>query len=111
MMRKGPMWHHRFRKRMGRIPKRVLIEGKPKVRKLIPEPCLDNKPIILDLAEYEALRLADLLNLHQERIGVKMGVSRGTVWRLLNSARKKLVKTLVEGRPLHIVEQETIKVI
>ncbi|MEX2720052.1 MAG: DUF134 domain-containing protein [Candidatus Wukongarchaeota archaeon] len=104
MRRKRHRWHHRCGKGLGRIPKRVLIEGESKVKKLIPEPCLNNDPIFLDLAEYEALRLADLLDLHQEHVGARMGISRGTVWRLLDSARKKLVKTLVEGRPLHIIE-------
>ncbi len=104
MMRKRHRWHRRGRKGLGRIPKRVLIEGGTKVKKLIPEPTINNDPIFLDLAEYEALRLADILDLHQEHIGARMGISRGTVWRLLNSARKKLVKTLVEGRPLHIIE-------
>ena len=104
MMRRRRRWHHRGGKGLGRIPKRVLVEGETKVKKLIPEPTLNNEPVFLDLAEYEALRLADLLGLQQEHVGARMGVSRGTAWRLLNSARKKLVKTLVEGRPLHIIE-------
>jgi predicted DNA-binding protein (UPF0251 family) len=32
-----------------------------------------------------------------------MGVSRGTVWRLLQSARKKTSQALTEGRPLQVV--------
>jgi len=29
-----------------------------------------------------------------------MGLSRGTIWRLLVSARRKIVQALFEGRPL-----------
>jgi len=32
-----------------------------------------------------------------------MGISRGTVWRCLSSARKKVATMLVEGRELVIV--------
>jgi len=31
-----------------------------------------------------------------------MGVSRGTVWRLLQEARRKVTQALVEGRPIRI---------
>jgi len=40
----------------------------------------------LALDELEALRLCDLLGLDQETAGERMGVSRGTVQRLLSSA-------------------------
>jgi predicted DNA-binding protein (UPF0251 family) len=53
----------------------------------------------------EALRLVDLEGLSQEEAGEKMGVSRGTVWRLLQSARKKTAQALTEGRPLFIVRE------
>ena len=58
--------------------------------------------------EYEVLRLIDYLGLDQEEAGKRMGVSRGTVWRLLQSARKKLVSTIVEGRELQLVENEQV---
>jgi predicted DNA-binding protein (UPF0251 family) len=32
-----------------------------------------------------------------------MGVSRGTVWRLVQRARKKTAQALFEGRAIHIV--------
>ncbi len=31
-----------------------------------------------------------------------MGVSKGTIWRLVQSARKKIAQALSEGRPLFI---------
>jgi predicted DNA-binding protein (UPF0251 family) len=34
-----------------------------------------------------------------------MGVSRGTIWRLVQRARKKTAQALSEGRPIYIVPQ------
>jgi predicted DNA-binding protein (UPF0251 family) len=62
----------------------------------------DSKEIYLDLAEAEVLRLVDIEGLYQEQAGSKMGVSRGTIWRLLASARRKVAKSIFEGRPLVI---------
>lgn len=57
--------------------------------------------------EYEVLRLIDYMGLDQEQAGKMMGVSRGTIWRLLQSARKKLIATIVEGKGLQIIESES----
>ncbi|NIV45194.1 DUF134 domain-containing protein [Candidatus Bathyarchaeota archaeon] len=57
------------------------------------------------MAELEVLRLVDLEGLSQEEAGKKMGVSRGTVWRLAQSARKKTAQALTEGRPILIAPQ------
>jgi predicted DNA-binding protein (UPF0251 family) len=56
----------------------------------------------LAVDELEALRLCDLEGLDQESAGERMGVSRGTVQRLLKSGRATLVRTLVENRALVI---------
>ena len=50
--------------------------------------------------EVEALRLCDLQGLFQEQAGEKMGVSRGTVQRLLTSAHRKVAEALTEGAAL-----------
>lgn len=47
------------------------------------------RQIILHRDELEALRLCDKEGLIQEQAGKRMGVSRGTVQRLLTAARKK----------------------
>jgi predicted DNA-binding protein (UPF0251 family) len=52
------------------------------------------------LDELEALRLCDLLGLSQEEAGARMGISRGTVQRLLASARAKVADALVHGKAL-----------
>jgi predicted DNA-binding protein (UPF0251 family) len=58
--------------------------------------------IHLDLAELEALRLCDLDDLTQEEAGERMGVSRGTVQRLLSAARRKVAAALVGNAALVI---------
>jgi predicted DNA-binding protein (UPF0251 family) len=75
----------------------------PPITGLTPNPSRNLTPIFIDRAELEALRLVDLEGLSQEEAGTKMGVSRGTVWRLLQSARKKTAQALTEGKPLQIV--------
>ena len=58
--------------------------------------------------ELETLKLCDLSGLTQEQAGKKMGVSRGTVQRILTSARKKVAEALVEGAALIIREEEKV---
>jgi len=48
--------------------------------------------------ELEALKLCDLDDLTQEEAGKRMGVSRGTVQRILSSGRKKVASALSEGK-------------
>ncbi len=50
--------------------------------------------------ELEALRLCDLDDLTQAEAGVRMGVSRGTIQRILTIARKKVAKALSKGQAL-----------
>jgi hypothetical protein len=59
---------------------------------------LSVEPVIVELAEVEALRLVDMDGLSQEEAGDLLGVSRGTVWRLVQSGRGKLIQALVENR-------------
>jgi predicted DNA-binding protein (UPF0251 family) len=56
------------------------------------------EPIYLESAEVEVLRLVDFEGLSQAEAGERMGVSRGTIWRLVQSARKKTAQALSEGR-------------
>ncbi len=50
--------------------------------------------------ELEVIRLCDLNNLTQAQAGVEMGVSRGTIQRILTGARKKIASALVNGEAL-----------
>lgn len=56
----------------------------------------------LGLDELEAVRLCDIEGLDQASAGERMGVSRGTVQRLLRSGRKKLARAVVESSALRI---------
>jgi len=56
----------------------------------------------LGLDEYEALRLVDYLGLEHREAAVEMEISRPTFTRLLEKARNKLSRFLVEGRHLII---------
>jgi len=75
----------------------------PPTNSFTPNPPRNLEPIFLEMAELEAFRLVDLEGLSQEETGQRMGVSRGTVWRLVQSARKKTAQALSEGRPVYIV--------
>ena len=52
--------------------------------------------------EIEAVHLCDGMGLTQEEAGRNMGVSRGTVQRLVTSGRRKIVNSLVAGKALVI---------
>ena len=94
-------WRHRHRRgRCGRLPKPITIEKPPNIKTFSPNLKSDLPPIIIEPAEVESLRLVDLEGLSQEEAGARMGVSRGTVWRLVQSARKKTAQALSEGRSL-----------
>lgn len=85
------------------MPTPVFIGYRPTVEAFIPYPDAGADPIILEPADVEVLRLVDLEGLSQEEAGVEMGISRGTVWRILQSARRKVVHALIEGRRIQIL--------
>jgi predicted DNA-binding protein (UPF0251 family) len=60
--------------------------------------------VALGLDELEAMRLCDVDGLEQEAAGQRMGVSRGTVQRLLQSGRSKVVGALLDSSAL-VIEQ------
>ena len=98
------MWRQRRRYgRRGRFPKPVMLGTMPPINSFTPNPPRGLEPIFLELAELEAFRLVDLDGLSQEEAGQRMGVSRGTVWRLVQRARRKTAQALSEGRPIYIV--------
>ena len=58
--------------------------------------------VVMNLDEYEVLRLIDYEGKIHEQVAGMMQVSRPTVTRIYESARKKLSTALVEGRSLLI---------
>ncbi len=63
-------------------------------------PMSEVKQIPLSRDELEALKLCDLDDLTQTEAGEKMGISRGTVQRILSGARKKVAQALSKGQAL-----------
>ena len=87
--------------RKGRPPKPIILGVIPPAQEFNPSGTKRNlEPIYLEPAELESFRLVDQEGLSQEEAGAKMGISRGTVWRLLQTARKKTAQALTEGRSL-----------
>ena len=65
------------------------------------------KKIVLELDELEALRLCDGEGLSQTEAGERMGISRGTVQRLVTCGRSKLIRAIVDGKALVVNQQGT----
>jgi predicted DNA-binding protein (UPF0251 family) len=94
--------HRKRRGGRGKFPIQPKIASEPIAKKMVPEPQGEATPIYIDLAEAEVLRLVDIEGMYQEQAGSLMSISRGTVWRLLASAREKVARSIYEGRPLLI---------
>ena len=94
-------WRRGWREGPGRPMKPRTIGFKPTEMAFGPLPLpVTGKTIIMSLDEYEAFRLIYYEDLKQEEAAKRMGVSRGTVWRCLENARRKVATMLVERRPL-----------
>ncbi len=63
-------------------------------------PLRELEEVVLSLDELEAIRLADLEGLYQEACAVRMGISRQTFGRIVESARRKVADALVNGKAL-----------
>ncbi len=63
-------------------------------------PMSEIEKITLHQDELEALKLCDLDGLTQEEAGESMGISRGTVQRILAVARRKVASALSECKAL-----------
>ncbi len=64
----------------------------------VPMTEIEHIPLLRE--ELEALKLCDLDNLTQSEAGDRMGVSRGTIQRILAVARKKVAKALSKGQAI-----------
>lgn len=101
----GPPWAWSWRRRgPGRPPIHRLIGFNPQAVKFIPldernEPIV-GEPIYLTPDELESMRLVYLEGLTQDEASRRMMVSRGTLWRSLESGRRKVTQAIVERRPL-----------
>ncbi len=62
----------------------------------------ESEPVNILYEEWEAFRLVDHEGLSHQEAALEMGVSRPTLTRIYNEARKKLACALVEGREIRI---------
>jgi len=94
----------RRRGRYGRMPHPVKISHTVDIKAFNPEPPNSLEPVQIEPAELETIRLVDIESLNQQEAGERMNTSRGTIWRLLQSGRRKIAVALIEGRRIEILE-------
>lgn len=63
---------------------------------------LNGEIIIMNVEEYETIRLIDLEGFTQEECAEQMKIARTTVQRIYNDARKKIAQSLVNGKLIRI---------
>lgn len=61
-----------------------------------------SKAIILNIEEYEVIRLLDYENLSQLEASKIIEISRPSLTRIYDRARKKIAQALIEARPIRI---------
>lgn len=71
-------------------------------------PLRNLEEVILNLDELEAMRLAELDDLDQEKSAEKMEISRITFQRILHSAHKKIAESLIYGKAIRMGGGEVI---
>ena len=87
---------------MARPCKKRWVCSEPRCRRFGPSDVSNAEEVILNLDEYECIRLIDYEGLEQEQCAVQMGVARTTVQAIYKSARRKLADSLVNARHLRI---------
>ena len=87
---------------MARSIQNKVIRSKPNFTSLTPSNDYIESAVTISLEEWETIRLVDYNDLSQQEASYSMKVSRQTVQALLQSARKKVARSLVEAIPLNI---------
>lgn len=80
------------------------VRGRPKASYFKPAGArlIELEEIVLELPEFEAIRLIDFQGVEQSEAGKKMGISQPTLSRLLKIARKKLSEAIIKGKAIRI---------
>ena len=65
-------------------------------------PSVDLEEVVLNLDEFEAIRLADYEQLYQEEAAGRMRISRQTFGRIVEAAHKKIADVLINAKALKI---------
>ncbi|MCX6272586.1 MAG: DUF134 domain-containing protein [Bacteroidetes bacterium] len=89
---------------MARPKNQRLVGSPPKMQGFKPFgiPKTPIEPLTLLFEEYESIKLLDYENLTQEEAAQKMSVSRQTMTRIYEKARKTIARAFVEGKPILI---------
>ena len=80
------------------------VESPPRVVYFKPQgiPMVQLEQETLTVDEYEAIRLVDKDGLDQQAAAKRMGISRATCARIVESAHKKVAEALTEGKAIRI---------
>lgn len=87
--------------KMPRNPKCRRVCAEPENKRFTPE-FSNGEKIEITIEELEAIRLCDLEGLDQNEAAEQMNISRGTLQRILYSARQKSASALVQGMEIVI---------
>ena len=87
---------------MPRPQKQRCICSLPRAGGFTPQGCEASGSVNLTYDEYEAIRLLDHVQMTQEQCAERMGISRPTVTRIYDEARRKVADMLVNSRNLTI---------
>lgn len=80
------------------------VDGEPPSKFFKPQgiPLRTLEVVTMTVDEFEAVRLADLEGLYQENAAQRMGVSRQTFGRIVESAHQKIADALANAKALEI---------
>jgi len=89
---------------MPRPRNRRRVRGNPNSTYFKPAgiPKFELEESILEMEEFEAIRLKDFLGLGQEECAKQMNISQPTFHRLIIEARKKIADAIVNGKAIEI---------
>ncbi len=89
---------------MGRRARCRWVGFAPAIQRFKPHgiPMSELEEIVLTVDELEALRLADLEGLYHDQCAEEMNISRQTFGRIIESARRKVAKALIENKALTV---------
>jgi predicted DNA-binding protein (UPF0251 family) len=65
-------------------------------------PAAELEEVVLNLDEFEAIRLADYKQMYQEEAAAQMNISRQTFGRIIEAAHRKIADVLLNGKALKI---------
>ena len=89
---------------MPRPKKKRLISHPPMMEEFKPFgiPITDLEPVVLFFEEFEAIRLLDYMGMTQAEAAKEMAVSRPTLTRIYEKARRTIASALFEGKAIFI---------